>query len=267
MRRIEIVLIVFFISCVNQNGVKRNELVTAVPILPYQIINIHPHDTSSYTQGLIVLNNKLYESTGLWEKSKLAEVDIKTGKPIKILKIEDPKIFGEGITILNNKIYQLTWKNNKVFVYDASTFKKINEFTWHQEGWGITHSHDTLIISTGSSNLYLVNPIDFKIISVIPVTRNSISVPYLNELEYINGYVYANEYETDNILKINLKSGIVEGVLDMSNLLEKSGMQYNIEKYVNASGNVLNGIAYDSINNTILVTGKLWPALFDIKLN
>jgi glutamine cyclotransferase len=113
----------------------------------------------------------------------------------------------------------------------------------------------------------LVNPIDFKIISVIPVTRNSISVPYLNELEYINGYVYANEYETDNILKINLKSGIVEGVLDMSNLLEKSGMQYNIEKYVNASGNVLNGIAYDSINNTILVTGKLWPALFDIKLN
>lgn len=260
------ILTLILTSCENKGSNKSEKNIEINSnYINYHIVNIYPHDTSAYTQGLIFLNNKLYESTGLWKKSKISEVDIKTAKSIKTVNIYDAEIFGEGITILNNKIYQLTWKNNRVFVYDINTFQKVNEFKWNEEGWGITHIHDTLIISTGSSNLYYVNPIDFKVLKIIPVTRNNFPVVNLNELEYANEYIYANEYGTDSILKINPHSGIVEGILDMRDLLKKSGLQYDLEKYQTASGNVLNGVAFNSKNNTFFVTGKLWPALFEIK--
>jgi glutamine cyclotransferase len=210
-------------------------------------------------------NNSLYESGGNYGSSKLfqSSLDGKTLKSVKLTK----EYFGEGITVLNNRIYQLTWKESKVFVYDASTFKKINELTWPHDGWGMTNDGKNIIISTGSSILYFVDPENFKILNQISVTDNYGPVSLVNELEYVNNFIYANVYETDFILKIDPETGNVVGKLDLSGLLQKSGMQYNAQNYPGTNGNVLNGIAYDSVKNSFFVTGKMWPALFEIKLN
>lgn len=227
----------------------------------YNIVAAYPHDTSSYTQGLIWQNNVLYEATGLEGESRLMKVDIKSGKAEQSISI-DPSLFGEGITMLNDKIYELTWQNNIVFVYDAKTFKKIKEFRWDHEGWGITHNGKELIISTGDSNLYFVDPETFKLLRIVGVTDNNGPVGNLNELEYINGSVFSNIYLTDYIVRIDPSTGHITGKLDLSGLLEKSGKQ------VSNDGNlVLNGIAYDSAKNSIYITGKKWPLLYELKLN
>jgi glutamine cyclotransferase len=189
------------------------------------------------------------------------KVNIEDGKPIKELKITDPKIFGEGITIFNNKIYQLTWQSNKVFVYDVETFEKLAEFNWPYDGWGITHNGKSLIVSTGSNNLYFVNPDSFKIEKMIGVTDNYGPVANINELEYAKGFVYANQYETNYILKINPETGRVEGKLDLTGIREKNNVVLDEHE------DFLNGIAYDSVKNSLYVTGKLWPALFEIKID
>lgn len=233
----------------------------APPLLNYNVVKIYPHDTSSYTQGLIWYNNTLYEGTGRETFSKLMKLNIQDGKPIKEIKISDPAVFGEGITIFNNKIYQLTYQSNKVYVYDVNTFKKINEFNWPYEGWGITHNGKSLIVSTGSNNLYFVNPDSFKIEKMIGVMDNYGPAANINELEFVKGSIYANQYETDYILKINPETGRVEGKLDLSGIREKNNV------IINENENFLNGIAYDSAKNSLYVTGKLWPALFEIKLN
>ncbi len=224
-------------------------------------MKMYPHDTSFFTEGLVWYNNHLYESTGLENSSRLVKTDLNNGKIVQEYKML-PADFGEGIAILNGKIYQLTYQQNKVYVYDLATFKKVQEFSWPYEGWGMTTDGKQLIISTGSSNLYFVNPDNFKIENTVSVTNNYGPVGKINELEYVNGFIYANVWFEDFLLKIDLQSGRVVGQLDMQNLVQTSGIALN-----NPNEDVLNGIAYDSAKNSLYITGKRWPALFEIKLN
>lgn len=227
----------------------------------YNIMAVYPHDTTAYTQGLQWINNSLYESTGLEGESRLMKVNLSTGKANQSVSL-DPTLFGEGITVLNDKIYQLTWENYKAFEYDANTFKKLREFTWPHPGWGITNDGKQLIISTGESNLYFVDPETFKEKNIVGVTDNNGPVGNINELEYVDGMIYANIYQSDYIVKIDPASGRIVGKLNLSGLLTKSNKPYNP-----ASVDVLNGIAYNPDKKTFYITGKNWPALFEMKLN
>lgn len=265
------IIVFILISCGDNKGIYNgnsveNSSIQPPPLINFSIIKIYPHDTSSYTQGLFLNNQKMYEGTGQPGKSKLALIELKTGKSIKEIKI-DANEFGEGITMLNGLIYQLTWKNNIVHVYDSATLKKIKDFPWPYEGWGLTTDGKNLIVSTGSSNLYYVNPSEFKILKQIGVSDNYGPVANLNELEFINGNIYANDYETNYILKIDTATGKVIGKLDCSGLLSKSGMSYNPAMYELQTGNVLNGIAYNNKTGNLYITGKYWPAIFEIKLS
>jgi glutamine cyclotransferase len=258
-------VLLYFTGCKNDsNGDNSNEIAGAIPApvnINYNIVQSYPHDTSSFTQGLIWQDNMLYESTGLEGHSKLMKVDIKDGKASEAVAL-DPSIFGEGITLLNGKIYQLSWQNHKVFVYDLKTFRKLKEMSWPHEGWGITHNGKELIISTGDSNLYFVDPETFQIKNTIGVRDHNGPVGNLNELEYVDGAVYSNVYLTDYIIKIDPNNGNILGRMDMSGLLQKSGKAVNVQE-----GLVLNGIAYDSTKKSMYITGKKWPLLFEMKLN
>lgn len=235
------------------------------PVIGFQVMKIYPHDTASYTQGLIWQNGQLYEGTGNLGKSKLRIINIENGLPKKEINLPADE-FGEGITIFNNKIYQLTWQNNRVHEYDAYTFKKIRDFDWPFQGWGITHNDSDLIVSTGSNNLYFTDPVSFRVKKTVGVTDNYGPVGNLNELEYINGFVYANVYETNYIVKIDPQSGKVVGKLDFTGIMDKNGISYD-PNYLREQGGVLNGIAYNKEKNVLYITGKLWPALFEIKIN
>jgi glutamine cyclotransferase len=228
--------------------------------IPFQVLNIFPHDTSSYTQGLIWYEGKLWEGTGWKTESKLLLTDYKTGKAIKSVKLPDNE-FGEGITILNNKIYQLTWEDHKVYVYNLKTLKQEKVFDWPYEGWGITTDGKALLISTGGSNLYWVDPSTFKITKTLGVSDNNGYVDSINELEWINGFIYANKYLTDYILKIDPSSGLVVGKLNLTGLLQQNNQP------IVANTDVLNGIAFNPTTGNLLITGKRWPALFELKLN
>jgi glutamine cyclotransferase len=267
-------LVVTFIStllfaCHNNNDKNNDtpETVSSANVpatIGYNVVKIYPHDTSTYTEGLELFNGLLYESGGDPDyigRSKLVAVNVADGKVVKKIGL-DKSFFGEGISIFNNKIYQLTWKEHKVFVYDVNSFAKTGEFEWPQEGWGMTHDSASLIISTGSSNLYFVDPATFKIKSMITVTDNNGPVSNVNELEYVKGYIYANQYQTNYIMKINAETGKVEGKMDLTSILEKNGVKYDA-----SHADVLNGIAYNAATNSFYITGKFWPALFELKLN
>ncbi len=260
-----IILLVLLAACGNDKTTDSNtaDAATVKPpaTISYNIVASYPHDTSSYTQGLIWQNNGFIEGTGLEGQSRLMKVELKNGKVDQSVSLA-PDIFGEGVTLLNNKIYQLTWQNHKVFVYDPASLKKIQEFSWEHDGWGLTNNGTDLIISTGESNIYFVDPATFKIKRTISVTDNNGPVGNLNELEYVNGYIFANIYLTDFIIKIDPATGTITGKMDLSDLLTKSGKSVDINQ-----GYVLNGIAYDSAKNSLFITGKKWPLLFEMKLN
>lgn len=224
----------------------------------YSIVNVYPHDTSSFTQGLQWHDGFLYEGTGLKGFSRLMKVNLQNGKAVQKISI-DNSLFGEGITILNDKIYQLTWQEHKVLVYDLKTLKKIQEFEWPQDGWGITNNGKELIISTGGNNLYFINPDDFRILNTISVWSNYGPQGELNELEYVDGKVYANIYGQDHIVVINPGNGVVEARIDLS------ALKNNLTQYENTD--VLNGIAYDAAKKSFFITGKKWSSLFEVKLN
>ncbi|RZM06714.1 MAG: glutaminyl-peptide cyclotransferase, partial [Pedobacter sp.] len=207
-----ICLIVLFAACNNNADTPSSDPDIVVPstgiaepaALSYAVIAVHPHDTAAYTQGLQLYNGKMYEGTGDYENSSLRITDYKTGKVEKKHMFGTREIFGEGINIFNNKLYQLTWESNIVYVYDVNNIDKpIKTLNWPYEGWGLTNNGTDLIVSDGTANLYFVNPEDFKVRNTVAVRDNAGPVQYLNELEYIDGYVYANVYQTNQIVKID----------------------------------------------------------------
>jgi glutamine cyclotransferase len=239
--------------------------VAAPANISYNILAEYPHDRGAYTQGLEMHNGKMYEGTGDFTKSALRITNYKTGAIEKNHNMGSDKIFGEGITIFKDKIYQLTWQSNIVYVYDINNIDKpIQTFQWPYEGWGITHNDSDLIISTGvNPNLYFVDPANFRVRNILPVTDNNGPVYNLNELEYIDGFVYSNIYETDSIVKINPEDGKVVGIMNFAGVIGKFAPDYKPIP----EDEVLNGIAYDSTTKTMFVTGKRWPKLFAVKLN
>jgi glutamine cyclotransferase len=250
---------VLMLSMVGCSSRKDNESQSGYTLIPYSIYKIFPHDTKAFTQGLVVANGKLIESTGQYGTSWVAEVDIASGVQNKKV-ILDKEYFGEGIAVLNNKVYQLTWKNKKGFIYDFKTYKPLGEFSYEHEGWGITHNNENLIVSDGSDQLYFWDTLKLQPVKTLKVTENSKPVSHINELEYIDGYVYANQWQTNYILKIDLATGHVLGRLDMTKVAEAVYPG-------NPNADVLNGIAYEPKSKMVLVTGKLWPAMVAIKFN
>jgi glutaminyl-peptide cyclotransferase len=234
----------------------------APPNILFQVINQYPHDTAAFTQGLAVENGILYESTGLYGASWVGPVSLTTGKIDRKVNLND-QFFGEGIAILNGKVFHLTWQNKKGFVYDLKTFKKLKEFSYVTEGWGLTTDGKDLIMSDGSSNLFYLNPDTLKVYKTVTVIDNYGPVPNLNELEFIDGYIYANQWQTPYILKINPADGKVVARMDFKNLETDLGSKnpgFNFSDYV------LNGIAYDSVSKKLFVTGKKWPTMYEIKM-
>lgn len=233
----------------------------------FTIDAVYPHDTSAFTQGLEFYKGKLYESTGEPKQSRLRIVDIKTGNVEKNYLIPDDSVFGEGITIFKNKIYQLTWQSNKIFVYNIKDIAKpIYTLNWGREGWGATNDGNNIIISDGSSKLFFVQPDEakkeMKINKILTVINNKGEVDSLNELELIDGYVYANRWLTDEIVKIDTANGHVVGVMNLKGLLQQYDPGVKLD-----DGAVLNGIAYDSATKKLYITGKDWPKLFELRLN
>jgi glutamine cyclotransferase len=271
LTRIYIVLFIFlFASCNtedNQSDMNSTISVPAPQPITFSIVAVLPHDTTAFTQGLQFYNGKLYEGTGEFKNSTLRIVDPTTGKVEKKYLIPDSTIFGEGITIFKNKIYQLTWESHKIFVYDIGNISKpIKTLNWPYKGWGITNDGNSLIISDGSDKLYYVLPDEeknnMKQLKIISVADNTGSLDMINELEYIDGYVYANRWQTDDILKIDTSNGHVIGKMDLKGILAQYAT-YNM----NLGSEVLNGIAYDSATKKLYITGKRWPKMFEIKLN
>jgi glutaminyl-peptide cyclotransferase len=231
---------------------------TEVAAIPYTVVKIFPHDMSAFTQGLVIEYGRLFESTGQEGASWIAEVELASGRQDKKVLLAD-QYFGEGITILNRKIYQLTWKGQVGFVYDINSFQKINEFQYEHEGWGITHDGKNLIVSDGTDKIHLLDTATLKEIAVINIKQGSIPVDKLNELEFIEGYLYANRWMTNEVLKIDLSDGSVAGILDLTELAREANQR-------NPSADVLNGIAYEKKSGLLLVTGKWWPLLFALRL-
>ena len=263
----------FVIACNNtdnaqdptsSNDAADNTAIAAPTALNYSIQKVYSHDTSAYTQGLEWHNNKLIEGTGLRGESVLYQMDEQLKPYGKKVNLELP-YFGEGITVFDGKIYQLTWEEHQVFVYDATSFKKINTLNWPYEGWGLTHNDTSLIVSTGSSNLYFVNPKDFSIQKTLGVFNQYGYQSMLNELEYVDGKVFANIYGQNEIVVIDPNTGRITYKIDCSNLLAQAKVTYN--PLTIDPGFVLNGIAYKKTTNTYFLTGKCWPVVVEVKLN
>lgn len=223
----------------------------------YKVIKAFPHDPDAYTQGLFYKDGFLYEGTGQKGSSSIRKVELETGKILQSVNL-DEKHFGEGITLFNNKIYQLTWTSEVGFVYGFTTFKQIKTFSYNTQGWGLTTNGKDLIMSDGSNNIYFMDPENFAEIKHIEIFDNKGAVNELNELEYINGDIYANVYMTDKIVIIDPATGMVKGIVDFKGLLKDSDRTNDVD--------VLNGIAWDEAGKRLYVTGKLWPKLYQVEL-
>jgi len=231
---------------------------SAPPISPskytFRIVNTYPHDPAAFTQGLVYEGGLLYEGTGLRGHSTLREVDLATGEVIRSLAL-DPELFGEGITLFNGRIFQLTLTSGIGFIYDPDSFSKQGEFRYTPEGWGLTHDGRQLIMSDGTTDLRFLDPESLEVTGHITVTDRGQPVKWLNELEYVEGEIYANIWQSDLIARISPDSGEVLGWIDLSDLLTED-----------EQAGILNGIAYDGETGRLFVTGKNWPTLFEITL-
>lgn len=238
----------------------------APALIPLTLIAEYPHDTSAFTEGLQVHEGKLFEGTGELGHSRIQVSDIKSGKVEKKFPFKDSTLFGEGINILNGKLYQLTYQNRVAFMYDLKDLSTpLKKFNWPSEGWGMTNNGSELIISDGqpSGNLYFVNPEDFRVKRIIQVIDNFGPVGNVNELEYIDGFIYANVWGTTYLLKIDPSNGHVVGKIETKDALRSFYSSYPIQHL----DNVLNGIAWDSTNRKMYITGKNWPKLFEVSIN
>ncbi len=233
------------------------------PIISYTLVNTYPHDSTCYTQGFLFHKGQLIESTGApqnisYTRSLIGIVDLKTGKMDIKAEIDRNKYFGEGIAVVNNKIFQLTYTNRLGFIYDANTFQNLGQFGYvNSEGWGLTSNGKELIMSDGSNALSFMDPDKLNVTKTILVSDKGYAVDLLNELEYINGYVYANIYTTSIIVKIDPQTGEVIGKLDINDLFVNSRKRYGASAETN-------GIAYNPDTDKIYVTGKLWPCIYEI---
>ena len=248
------------------NSVNNSSTNKSTPIIDYVYIKSYPHDTTSFTEGFLIQNGKLYESTGATKdlpqtRSLIGIVNLTTGKIVPKVEIDRLKYFGEGITFLNGKVFQLTYKTKIGFVYDTTNFKKVKEFTFpSEEGWGLTTDGTSLIMSDGTYELTYLDPVTLQTIKKVAVTENGCAKTYLNELEYIKGYIFANIWTTNTIVKIDPTDGKVVGKLDLSSLAYEA-------KNIYLGSLEMNGIAYDSIANRIFVTGKLWPRIYELQID
>ena len=244
---VSILVISMYFSTINHESI--------IPSYTYHIVNVFPHDPQAFTQGLFFHNDYLYENTGLYNFSSLRRVELETGNVLQITHLPD-HYFGEGITIIHDKIVQLTWKSNIGFVYDLHTFTLLHNFSIASEGWGLAYDGQQLIMSNGTATLSFLDPETFNKIGELHV-HNTQPVDRINELEYIQGEIFANVWKTNNIARIDPTTGKITGWLDLAGLYETKADDPNA---------VLNGIAYDAKNDRIFVTGKRWPYLYEIQL-
>lgn len=223
----------------------------------YRVVNDYPHDIRSFTQGLAYHDGYLYESTGQYGRSTLREVELETGEVLRSLNL-DRELFGEGLCVHDGNLYQLTWKSRVGFIYDIETFRVLRRVHYQTEGWGLTSDGSNLLKSDGSHYIYLLEPQYFSETGRIEVYDHNGRVDNLNELELIDGVIYANIFGADDIVMIEQKTGRVVGVIDLTGILAA--------RYHHSNLDVLNGIAYDHDNDRLFVTGKNWPRLFEIEL-
>ncbi|MDB5206223.1 MAG: glutaminyl-peptide cyclotransferase [Flavisolibacter sp.] len=257
-----VLLFISIVSCTNNDNNPGDTLdnTPKTPVISYSVVNTLPHDTSFFLEGLEFYKGKLVESTGLEGKSKLVEYDPATGKISKQVKL-DSIYFGEGITIFRDTVYQMTYKEGVVHVYDAKDFKKIKQLPYKNgEGWGLTHDSTYLIGTNGGNSLHYYEPGTFKLVRSVGITENGVPAINLNELEYINGFVYANQWQYNAILKIDPTKGEVVAKMDLTSV-------YQQEKAQNPSADSLNGIAYNPDTKKFYITGKNWSKIYELRFD
>ena len=230
---------------------------TDVPAYTYRVVNTYPHDRQAFTQGLAYVDGTLYEGTGLYGASSLRRVELETGAVLQQHDLQ-AQYFGEGIAVVGDRIMQLTWQSNVGFVYDRTSFKPIGQWNYPTEGWGLTYDGERLIMSDGTATIRFLDPQTFAEIGRIDVMDAHGPVTRLNELEYIHGELWANVWQTDRIARIDPQTARVVGWIELAGLLSAEDRAEPVD--------VLNGIAYDAANKRVLVTGKLWPKLFEIEI-
>lgn len=261
-RLIYLSLLLAIAACNNESNDDNNGTSTPppTPAISYSLVNTFPHDTSSFTEGLLFYKGELYESTGLKGKSRIMQVDLKTGKPRREVAL-DREYFGEGIVIVNDTIYQLTYQEKVGFMYSVKDFKKIGQFKFaSEEGWGMTTDGKQIIASDGTSTLYFYEPGSFRLLRTQVITEAGNLSFNVNELEFIDGYIYANQWQSPYILKIDPATGYVMAKADLSEIANRVRKLHPYAEY-------LNGIAYDSGTKKIYVTGKFWPELYEIRFS
>jgi len=270
----QVAVLVLFIACADGQQIARpvpqkpdtppatnistgNAPVEEVPVYTYEVVNSWPHNSNSFTQGLVYHGDHLYESTGQYGSSILCRVDLKSGKIQKKVDV-DREYFAEGMTILGDKVFQLTWQSQRGFVYDLKDFKRRIEFTYEGEGWGLTNDGRSLIMSDGTNRLRFLDPTTFRVLRTIEVYDQGEPLSELNELEYIKGEIYANIWHSEKIVRIDPNSGKILAWIDLTGLRRPEDGTH--------SDNVLNGIAYDEKNDRLFVTGKRWSRIYEIRL-
>jgi glutamine cyclotransferase len=249
---------VMVVSCGGARSKTKSQSVVVAPQkVDIEVVNIFDHQTDAYTQGLQFVDGLLWEGTGEYGSSRLQYTDLATGKS-RVVATLPKEHFGEGITLLGDKIYQLTWQNGVMHIYDRKSYKRLEQRHYKGEGWGLTTDGQWLYMSDGTPDIRVLDPKTLEVKRRICVICNGTSLPYLNELEWIDGKIWANVYTLDQIVIINPESGVVEKFIDLGGILPQS------ERTVTTD--VLNGIAYDSENGRIFVTGKNWSKMFEIRL-
>lgn len=230
----------------------------SVPQFKLEIVNVYPHDCHAFTQGLVIRNQVLYESTGLYGASSLRRVDLATGEVLHMIKLPFD-VFGEGLAFLDNRLIQLTWREKKAFVYDANTFKLIKAFPYQGEGWGLCSDGTYFYMSNGTDTITVRDSHSFAIVNQYQVQDGKHSYNYLNDLESVGESIYANQWGKDEIIQFNKKTGIVTGIIKVGHLLSSK------ESQKISSEDVLNGITYSPDRQTFFLTGKKWPWLFEVR--
>jgi glutamine cyclotransferase len=249
-------------ACRDGNGAPTNETETdttamgpSAPVATVEQVRSYPHDSTAFTQGLVWRNGRLYESTGRYEQSSIRLVDLETGRVIQRVAL-GRQYFAEGLAAVGDSLYQLTWKEGVAFIWDPDDLRQVGQLAYNGEGWGLTSDGRRLIVSDGSSYLTFVDPHTFQVDTTLRVMDGGQPVDQLNELEWVKGEVWANVWHTHRIARIDPATGRVKGWLDLSALIPP----------VSDQEAVLNGIAYDEAADRLLVTGKLWPRLFEIRI-